>query len=135
MCGGSGTNRISDHSIYQSDGLCYDFCKQSFALAIVQDDSCWCSNYVPNKAIQVSTSQCSKSCPGFPDDVCGGDGLFGYMLLEKQPSGTVGTGTPTPSTSQSSSVCIPSALFYPPRESVFPCFLCDNRALDVCFRG
>lgn len=112
--------RCPDSSIYQSDGLCYNFCKASWALAIVQDDSCWCSNYVPDAASQVSTSQCDKACPGYPYDVCGGDGLFGYMLLEEQPSGTA-SDTVASSTSTSSSVCIPFALVSPP-SFFFPFF-------------
>lgn len=92
----------ANHSIYQSDGLCYGFCAGDFALAIVQDDSCWCSNFVPSQDVQVATSQCSKACPGFPDDVCGADGLFGYMLLQIQPSGTVGAQSSSTTTSSSS---------------------------------
>lgn len=102
----SRTDQIADHSIYQSDGLCNTFCAPDWAFAIVHSDSCWCSNLQPSKEIQVSTSQCNKPCPGFPDDVCGGDGLYGYMRLNKKPSGTIGTGQ---STSSTSSVCIPSA--------------------------
>ncbi|KAB5577765.1 hypothetical protein GE09DRAFT_530879 [Coniochaeta sp. 2T2.1] len=89
----------ANHSIYQSDGLCNTFCAPDWAFAIVHSDSCWCSNLQPSKEIQVSTSQCNKPCPGFPDDVCGGDGLYGYMRLNKKPSGTIGTGHSTSSTS------------------------------------
>ncbi|KAH8911367.1 hypothetical protein BR93DRAFT_965163 [Coniochaeta sp. PMI_546] len=101
-CASINTASMSaNHSIYQSDGLCYGFCASDFALAIVQDDSCWCSNFVPDKAVQVATSQCNKACPGFPDDVCGADGLYGYMLLQRQPSGTIGSdqSSTTPSSS------------------------------------
>ncbi|OIW28461.1 hypothetical protein CONLIGDRAFT_632742 [Coniochaeta ligniaria NRRL 30616] len=106
----------ANHSIYQSDGLCYGFCAKDYALAIVHGDSCWCSNFVPSKGVQVATSQCNTACPGFPDDVCGGDGLYGYMLLQNQPSGTIGTGQS--SSTSSSSVCIPSAPVFP--SSSFP---------------
>lgn len=92
-----------NHSIYQSDGLCHDFCNdQAFALAIVQGEYCWCSNYVPDSDDQVSVSNCQESCPGFPDDVCGGDGTFGYMSLESSPSGTAGSGSEATSTTAGS---------------------------------
>lgn len=98
---GTGADRIRylDHSIYQSDGLCHDFCnEQEYALAIVQSEYCWCSNYVPDSDDQVSVSNCQESCPGFPDDVCGGDGTFGYMTLDSSPSGTAGSSSEATST-------------------------------------
>lgn len=87
-----------DFSTYQSDGLCYDFCRKEYALAIVQVNNCWCSDYIPGKSSQVSTDKCSTECPGFPDDLCGGDGLFGYMALEKKPIGTATTGSTSSTT-------------------------------------
>ncbi|KAI2781982.1 hypothetical protein F4815DRAFT_443898 [Daldinia loculata] len=80
-------------SIYQSDGLCHDFCSATFAFAIVQDDECWCSDYVPDEATQVDTDKCDSGCPGFPSDTCGGDGLWGYMSLVHKPSGTKTVGS------------------------------------------
>ncbi|KAI8961644.1 hypothetical protein F5Y11DRAFT_222528 [Daldinia sp. FL1419] len=80
-------------SIYQSDGLCHDFCAATFAFAIVKDDECWCSDYVPDKATQVDTDKCDSKCPGFPSDTCGGDGLWGYISLDHKPSGTKSAGS------------------------------------------
>lgn len=99
FCASINTASMSaNHSIYQSDGLCYGFCLRQYALAVVQEDSCWCSNYVPDKSTQVSTDKCNFPCPGFPDDVCGGNEVFGYMLLQKSPSGTLAAGTPVSAT-------------------------------------
>ncbi|KAH8680995.1 hypothetical protein BX600DRAFT_428968 [Xylariales sp. PMI_506] len=99
----------ANSSIYQSDGLCYDFCNdKSYALAVVQDDDCWCSNYVPDSSDQVSTSECDTQCPGYPSDLCGGDGLFGYMALVASPSGTTGVGTTATSTQQETSTAVSS---------------------------
>ena len=67
---------------------------QSYAYAIVQDSLCWCSNYTPG-AKKVSTDECSNQCPGYPDDLCGGDNLYGYIKLDKSAVGTMtvdGTG-------------------------------------------
>jgi hypothetical protein len=130
----AGLTRLADHSIYQSDGLCYGFCSSDFALAIVQDDSCWCSNFVPSTSVQVATSQCNKACPGFPSDVCGGDGgLYGYMLLQKQPSGTIGSGQSSSTSTSSSSVCIPSVPVYP--NSPFPALFSACALLASAFGG
>ena len=91
---------LTDSSIYQSDGLCYDFCVDDYAFAVIQGKDCWCSNYTPTKSSLVSTSECDLSCAGYPSDVCGGDNLFGYMALNKSPSGTAsGTSTSSPTSS------------------------------------
>ncbi|KAI1488197.1 hypothetical protein F5X96DRAFT_646560 [Biscogniauxia mediterranea] len=94
---GSGSG---NSSIYQSDGLCHDFCVDDYAFAIVQDQDCWCSNYVPAESTQVDVDDCDTSCPGYPSDLCGGDGLWGYMSLNVEPSGTTGASTSTATSTQ-----------------------------------
>lgn len=79
----------------------------SFAYAVVQDSDCWCSNYTPDDSTTEDTTKCSSSCPGYPSDTCGGDGLYGYMSLSKEPSGTKGSGS---STSTSTQVSVPVLL-------------------------
>ncbi|KFX87830.1 hypothetical protein V490_07994, partial [Pseudogymnoascus sp. VKM F-3557] len=87
-CAGINTaSRPGNHSMYQSNGLCQDFCMQSFAFAVLQDSLCWCSNYVPG-AETSSKDKCNKQCPGYPDDLCGGNNLYGYISLNKDPIGT-----------------------------------------------
>lgn len=78
-----------------SDGLCHNTCDGKSAFAIVQGSKCWCSDYVPDDSTQTDTSDCNQSCPGFPDDTCGGDGVWGYIALDKEPSGTKGSGDAT----------------------------------------
>ncbi|KAH7030860.1 uncharacterized protein B0I36DRAFT_362665 [Microdochium trichocladiopsis] len=81
----------ANSSIYQSDGLCRDFCTLSNnAFAVIKDSNCWCSDYLPASSIQVNTNKCNKPCPGFPSDTCGGDGVWGYIKLSAQPSGVKG---------------------------------------------
>ncbi|OTB19896.1 hypothetical protein K445DRAFT_7914 [Daldinia sp. EC12] len=86
---------VGNSSTFQSDGLCFNFCAATSAFAIVKDDECWCSDYVPDESAQVDTDECNKSCPGFPSDRCGGDGLWGYMSLDHKPSGTKTAGSAT----------------------------------------
>ncbi|KFY88908.1 hypothetical protein V500_06059 [Pseudogymnoascus sp. VKM F-4518 (FW-2643)] len=90
-CAGINTaSRAGNYSIYQSNGLCKTFCLESFAFAIVQDKDCWCSNYAPG-ASTTSTDKCNTECPGYPDDLCGGKGLYGYIKLDKDVVGTKST--------------------------------------------
>lgn len=78
-------------SIYQTNGLCHDFCIDDYAYAITQDKLCWCSNYAPSKSSRSDNSKCDTPCPAWPDEVCGGDGLYGYVSLGNiEPSGTQG---------------------------------------------
>ncbi|SPQ25268.1 c9b1b778-d559-4fab-887a-925af5e54f94 [Thermothielavioides terrestris] len=81
---------VALESNFQSDGRCFGNCTTlKYALAIVQDHNCWCSNLIPNKADRKDLSDCENPCPGYPTDYCGGDGLFGYMSV----SGFTATGT------------------------------------------
>lgn len=47
-----------------------------------------------------------NSCPGYPSDYCGGDGLYGYIQLSASASGTKGGTSSTTSTSSSSSTTV-----------------------------
>ncbi|KAI1185952.1 hypothetical protein F5B17DRAFT_405907 [Nemania serpens] len=89
----------TNSSIWQSNGLCHDFCvRQSFALAVLQGHYCWCSNYAPAKSSQVDTAECNDPCPGWKYDTCGTSDLFGYIQLDIPPSGTAdGSSTSTSS--------------------------------------
>ncbi|KAI0436336.1 hypothetical protein F4803DRAFT_572587 [Xylaria telfairii] len=94
----------TNSSIWQSNGLCHDFCvDQSFAFAVLQQFDCWCSNYIPVMSSQVGTGECNNICPGWKEDTCGGgDDLYGYIALGLTPSGTAdasSTSTPTGQTS------------------------------------
>ncbi|UKZ56858.1 hypothetical protein TrVGV298_010703 [Trichoderma virens] len=77
-------------SIWQTNGLCTGFCSQkNYAFAITQKNSCWCSNYYPDKTTDSEVSKCDLPCPAWTSEFCGGPGLFGYILLnEVAPSGT-----------------------------------------------
>ncbi|ROW09362.1 hypothetical protein VMCG_02396 [Cytospora schulzeri] len=99
-CASINTGETSaNSSIYQSEGLCYDLCDdQGYALGILQDSNCWCSNYLPDTGDQVDTSECSSKCPGYPTDYCGGDNLYGYISLSASPKGTQGGTTSSTST-------------------------------------
>ncbi|KAK4125911.1 hypothetical protein N657DRAFT_282272 [Parathielavia appendiculata] len=93
------------NAIWQSDGLCFGNCTNlKYALAIIQDHNCWCSNLVPNTADQKPLTDCQMPCPGFPSDYCGGDGLFGYMQVAGfNPTGTAPPANPSTTTPPSSS--------------------------------
>ncbi|KAG6068352.1 hypothetical protein E4U32_001136 [Claviceps aff. humidiphila group G2b] len=92
-------------SIFQTNGLCHDYCNpNNYAYAITQSNSCWCSNYTPDKSTQLSTGKCNLGCPGYPDEKCGGPGVFGYVvLLGGLPSGTIAPSIAPSSTESPSS--------------------------------
>ncbi|KAI4197597.1 MAG: hypothetical protein LQ350_005831 [Teloschistes chrysophthalmus] len=83
---GADSQPVSDD--YQSNGKCFDTCKANYAFAVVQAKNCWCSNYIP--ADTTSVGSCNVPCPGYPFEKCGSSGFFGYVPLNKAPSGTLG---------------------------------------------
>jgi WSC domain len=89
---------------WASLGKCHDSCVQQYAFAIVQGSTCWCSNYAP--ANTVATTDCNAPCPGYPYEFCGAEdsGLFGYLALNKPPSGTMGASSAPPPQSSAAAV-------------------------------
>jgi len=65
----TGSDYAGVTNIYQSNGACYTQCKDGYAFAVLQWQTCWCSNYIP--AEQQNVSDCNETCPGYPDDLCG----------------------------------------------------------------
>ncbi|GAB0146313.1 hypothetical protein EsHS_00006721 [Epichloe bromicola] len=77
-------------NIYQSVGSCTTTCNGEYAYAVIQNSQCWCSNYTPHASTQ--RRGCNSPCPGYPSDMCGGAGLYSYVLLnEGLISGTKGS--------------------------------------------
>lgn len=107
----ASTNKNS--SIYQSNGLCHDFCIQNYAFAVLQDDGCWCSNYIPG----TTTTGCNTECPGYKFELCGGSGVYGYIALTKSPSGTRGGASSASSTAVPSTSSTPSSTQAPTTSS------------------
>ena len=100
------TYQLADSSLYQSNGLCYYFCLDDYAFAILQESTCWCSNDAPG--ITTSVDDCNLQCPGYPNDLCGSsDGLYGYFALTKSPTATVDRSGAAASTSATDQVSIP----------------------------
>jgi len=99
----TGSDYAGVTNIYQSNGACYTQCKDGYAFAVLQWQTCWCSNYIP--AEQQNVSDCNETCPGYPDDLCGNKaaGLYGYVPLPNKPSGTAGASSSQSSTGDSSS--------------------------------
>ena len=82
---------LVDISIYQTNGLCQNYCQDDYAYAITQDHNCWCSNYAPDQQYQVSGSKCSTPCPAWPPEYCGGPDAYSYIVLDEVlPSGSEG---------------------------------------------
>lgn len=102
----AGSNFVTNS--FMSNGVCQDHCKESYVFAVIQGQSCWCSDYIP--ADQVSNSECSDPCPGYPYETCGSSdqGLYGYFNLGGTPSGTAGGSSHSASSSPSRTSTSPS---------------------------
>ncbi|OSS48445.1 hypothetical protein B5807_07892 [Epicoccum nigrum] len=88
---------------YQTNGKCTDHCKEqgTFAFAVIKWDNCWCTNYIPSTTTDIT--KCQKNCPGYPSEKCGDkdNGLYIYIEMAGQPSGTAGGGSQPSSTKAS----------------------------------
>ena len=61
-------------------------------------------------------SRCNTPCPGYPDENCGGQGVFGYLVLNNVlPSGTSGAPKPTKSSDVSNDDDDPEYRYLPNR--------------------
>lgn len=91
----------AETSTYQSNGNCGNVCS-GYAFSITQGKQCWCSNYAP--AETVSLSECDEECPGYPYEYCGStSGLYGYVRLSAEISGTIGSASSTSTTEAAAS--------------------------------
>ncbi|CAH0054897.1 unnamed protein product [Clonostachys solani] len=113
-------------SIYQTNGLCKDFCTKDYAYAITQQQYCWCSNYTPSKSDQVDMDQCNINCPAYPDEKCGGKGVFGYVELDAHlPSGT--RSSDSSSASSTSVSCLFSSITMTPARHMSASYFPDQQ--------
>merc|ERR1711977_116511 len=79
-------------------GLCQHAAAQytvHYAFAVVQWQTCWCTDYAPSS----STSGCTLDCPGWQEEKCGNTdpSLYGYISLPASVSGTRGPSAATSS--------------------------------------
>ncbi|KAF2085246.1 hypothetical protein K490DRAFT_75293 [Saccharata proteae CBS 121410] len=114
----TGSGNLQDTYMYQSNGHCYDECKSSYAYAIVQGESCWCSNYAP--ADQVDISNCDTTCPGYGYEDCGStsDSLYGYLKLPNAASGTQGASSAAATSTTQAATSTVSTLPAPPSSTL-----------------
>lgn len=75
-------------SIYQTQGLCRDECTGKYAFAVLNYQSCWCTNYEPAKSDKVDDDECDTKCPAYTEWCGGKDDRYGYLALGKTPEGT-----------------------------------------------
>ncbi|KAK8158152.1 hypothetical protein BC567DRAFT_28529 [Phyllosticta citribraziliensis] len=103
----TGASNFQDTYTFQSNGHCYNECKENFAFAIVQGKNCWCSNYAPSD--QKDTTKCDTTCPGYGYESCGNsdDNLYGYIRADTPISGTAAASTAAKTSAQSSATSVP----------------------------
>ena len=92
---------------WQSSGHCTDLCSsyQYFALS---NNICYCGNsFNDNSSSKLSDSQCSIACNGFPQETCGGQGVYNIFAMADNVStdneSSSSSSTESESTSESTS--------------------------------
>ncbi|SPO05836.1 uncharacterized protein DNG_08523 [Cephalotrichum gorgonifer] len=94
-------------SIYQTQGLCRQQCADKYAFAIVNYQSCWCSNVEPAKSAKVDDDECDTKCPAYSEWCGGKNERFGYLALGKLPESTQ---SPDPTSSTVSTITGPDGV-------------------------
>ncbi|KAI3549357.1 WSC domain-containing protein [Colletotrichum abscissum] len=104
LCSNTNTASMSANlSTWQTNGLCTDFCRdKNYAFAIVQWQSCWCSDVAPAASSEAEVSdKCNDICPGYDIEHCGSrPNYYGYLTLAKTPTSTAGSGGDSSSSSK-----------------------------------
>lgn len=91
---------------FMSNGLCHDTCSgKGAAVAITNGHDCWCGSQVPASTEPIS--DCNTPCPGFGSEMCGGNGVYGYVILGN-PSTSSASSSSSSSTSSSTSTVTPT---------------------------
>ncbi|KAB8801887.1 hypothetical protein FH972_026709 [Carpinus fangiana] len=86
----TGANSTPLYDDFMSAGKCKDTCNGQGAFGVVQGKNCWCSDYAPSQ--QLFAAVCNSPCFGYPDELCGGSGVYGYIAEGPAPAGTIGGG-------------------------------------------
>ncbi|KAK6224569.1 hypothetical protein QIS74_02896 [Colletotrichum tabaci] len=122
LCSSQNTASMSANlSTWQTNGLCQDFCRdKNYAFAIVQWQSCWCSDVAPAPSTEAEISdKCNDICPGYDVERCGSrPNYFGYLTLAKTPVSTAGSGGGSGGATTSSKVPSSTATSSKPRTTV-----------------
>lgn len=118
-------------NIYQSNGACRDSCASEYAFAVVQWQSCWCTNVAPGDT--TSVSDCGEDCPGYPSEKCGNrdSGLYGYIALNRSPTSTAGGSRPSPTTPRQVSILFPIACEHSTSKPILGRNPCPSLSSDV----
>lgn len=69
----AGGNAVSQGTnIYQANSVCEGICVglQKPVMAFTGGNECYCADLLPAASDELSESECSQSCPGYPDNNC-----------------------------------------------------------------
>lgn len=83
-------------SIFNTQGLCRDKCRSAgpaYLYAALQGNQCFCGIGLPLVSDRVAEERCSFMCPGYPTEMCGGEGV--YTVLITSPNGDGGSSSLT----------------------------------------
>ncbi|KAI1476988.1 hypothetical protein F4774DRAFT_220407 [Daldinia eschscholtzii] len=83
-CFGSPTNlKYDGESIFQTVGLCASRCRgqNQLVMAVTNSTACLCGQSTPPLQLEKPDSFCNSRCPGYPTNICGGQGYFSVYYL------------------------------------------------------
>ncbi|MCJ1452744.1 hypothetical protein MMC28_003087 [Mycoblastus sanguinarius] len=98
---------------FQSPGYCQQQCVNAnkAVMGTTKGSNCWCGDLLPDPSSKVSDSQCSSSCNGYNQDMCGGPNAWSVQLTGL--SNNVGSESDSTTTSSIASAAATSSTSNP----------------------
>ncbi|CEP25072.1 unnamed protein product [Cyberlindnera jadinii] len=88
---------------YQTNSYCQEQCAGYAVAATMDGSTCYCSNQLPSNISPVSSSLCSSTCNGYPQELCGGDGYLSVYANGEQDTSPIGESSSSSSSTISTS--------------------------------
>ncbi|KXG46129.1 Carbohydrate-binding WSC, subgroup [Penicillium griseofulvum] len=98
---------------FQSPGYCQSECarKEFKIAALSRGNVCYCGDKVPSDSAKVADDKCDMTCPGWPDETCGGKETYNVFEANEdlKSSGNATSSARIPATAAGGIVVAPSA--------------------------
>ncbi|SZF03681.1 unnamed protein product [Blumeria hordei] len=110
---------LNGSQTFNSIGACSQTCLATKSVTMaMQDSNCYCGSKLPPTNSLADDAKCAIPCPGYPSDVCGGNGFYSVYLTglsavvensdSSDSSSSSSSSTTSPSKSSATSSASPS---------------------------
>ncbi|CAN6624715.1 protein Slg1p [Trichomonascus vanleenenianus] len=117
-CYGSvGSLQSAGANTWNTGSKCYSICSaKGMKVFATQGQDCYCGDSLPSSSDKASSGSCSQTCPGYPQEMCGGPKAFTVYVVgdlsdfTSSSASSAASSTPSSTSSSSSSSSASSSL-------------------------